>query len=339
MSSKLQWGILSTARITEALVFAIKSSSRSDLVAVASRDEGRAKSFADKNGIPTFFGNYDDLLGDVRINVVYVPLPNSMHFEWALKAARAGKHVLVEKPIVTQLKHLDALEKAAGESHVVMFEALMSLHAPQNRQVREMVSNGRIGRLRLINSWFGYYLPPEERGDIRLDLRLDGGSYWDIGVYPNSFVISMTGGKAPERVWAAREIGETGVDVMLSAQMSFAGGTVAQIFSGLRTPFVEGALLVGSEGLIRLPKAWIPGMNGRSDNGPDSTIELTERDGNTKHIAVAASNPWQAEVAAMEACVIDGAKPIVPLTLSREFLKSSLALLESARTGRPLNVR
>lgn len=333
MTNRLRWGILSTAGITEAMIFALKGAPRSDLVAVASRDVNKGRAFAEQNGIGTVHGTYDDLLGDAGIDVVYVPLPNALHGEWAVKAARAGKHVLVEKPIVTNLEDLDAIEAAGRDNHVVIFEAFMSLHAPQNRQVLEMVSSGRIGQLRLINSWFSYYLPPEDSENIRLSPGLHGGSFWDVGVYPNSLAITLAGGKAPEQVWATRDTGETGVDVSLTAQMHFAGGTTAQIYSGFRSPFVEGALLVGSDGMIRLPKTWIPGMNSRSEHGADSAIELTDRDGNTERIVVPASNPWQKEVEAMEACVIDGAEPVVTLSMSREFLKSAKALQESARTG------
>ncbi len=334
MSDKLRWGILSTAGITEAAIFALREAPRSELVAVASRDAARADAFAAEQKIPTSYGSYEDLLADSKIDVVYVPLPNTLHSEWAVKAAEAGKHVLVEKPIVTTLAELDAIEAAAPKNRVTIFEAFMSLHAPQNRQVLELIQGGRIGELRLINSWFSYYLPPEDAGNIRLNPELGGGSFWDVGVYPNSLVITMTGGRAPERVWAAQDTGETGVDVSLAAQLHFAGGAVAQIYSGLRSPFVEGAQFIGSNGMIRLEKSWIPGMDSRSAHGVDTVIELTDRDNSTEKITVPAANPWQKEIEAMEACVLDGAEPVVPLSASREFLKSALALRESARSGK-----
>lgn len=334
MPDKLRWGILSTAGITEAMIFALRGAPRSALLAVASRNPEKGRDFAERAGIPTAHGSYEDLLADPNIDAVYVPLPNTLHAEWAVKAAQAGKHVLVEKPIVTTVEELDAIEAAARDNRVVIFEAFMSLHAPQNRQVIEMVRSGRIGELKLINSWFCYYLPPEDSANIRLNPHLAGGAFWDVGVYPNSLVISLAGGRAPERVWATQDIGETAVDVGLAAQMQFADGAVAQIYSGFRSPFVEGAQIIGTDGVIRLTKTWIPGMNTRSEHGPDTTIEMTDRDGNTETSTVPAANPWQEEVEAMEACVLDGAQPVVPLSLSREFLKSALALRESARTGK-----
>jgi predicted dehydrogenase len=133
-------------------------------------------------------------------------------------------------------------------------------------------------------------------------------------------------------------MGETGVDVGLVGQLRFASGAIAQIYSGWRSPFVEGAQIVGSEGVIRIDKSIIPGMNTRSQHGPDTVIRLADANGNEERIVVPASNPWQKEVEAMEACVLDGASPVVPLSMSREFLKSALAIHESARTGKAVEL-
>ncbi|MFN8451522.1 MAG: hypothetical protein U0521_23785 [Anaerolineae bacterium] len=148
----------------------------------------------------------------------------------------------------------------------------------------------------------------------------------------------MTGGHAPQQVWAVQDVGPTGVDVGLAGQMRFASGAVAQIYSGFRAPFVQGAQFVGNDGTIRIAVTWIPGMNTRSEPGSETIIEVSDRDGNVEKIVVPASNPWQQEVEAMEACVIDGAAPVVPLSLSREFLKTALALQESARTGKAIEL-
>ncbi len=338
MAQHLRWGILSTAAITEALIFALREAPRSELVAVASRDPGKARKFADEQGIPTAYGSYDELLADPQIDAVYMPVPNTMHGEWAVKAAQAGKHALVEKPLVTTVAGMEAVEAAAREHNVVIFEAFMALHAPQNRQVLQLIQDGRIGELRLFNAWFSYNLPLDEIENIRLSAELHGGSLWDVGVYPNSLAITLAGGKAPVEVWATSEMGSTGVDLITASQMRFDTGAFAQIYSGWRSPFVEGAQIIGSEGVIRLDKTIIPGMNTRSQHGTDTIIRLADMDGNEEQIVVPASNPWEKEVEAMEACVLDGAQPVVPLSLSRELLKSALAILESARTGRPVQL-
>ena len=338
MTKEIRWGILSTAKINDALIFAIRSAPRSSLRAVASRSAEAAQAYATQKEIPTAHGSYDALLADPEIDVVYVPLPNNLHAEWTVKAVQAGKHVLLEKPLVTTMQDFDAIEAAVSENKVVVFEAFMALHAPQNRRVAELIQGGRIGKLHLINSWFSYYLPPENANNIRLHPDLHGGAFWDVGVYPNSLSIMVTGGRAPQQVWAAQDVGETGVDVGMSAQLQFANGTVAQIYAGFRAPSVHGAQFIGTDGMIRVQSPWFAGMRGRTALGDDTVIEITNRDGTEEKIAVPASNPWQMEVEAMEACVLDGAPPVVPLSLSREFLKSALAEYESARTGKPVEI-
>lgn len=333
MSKTLRWGLISTAKINDALIHAIRSAPGSELRAVASRSADSAQAYAINKGIPVAYGSYEALLDDPNIDVVYNPLPNKLHAEWTVKAAAAGKHVLLEKPLVTTMRDFDAIDAAAKRHNVVIFEAFMALHAPQNRQVAALVQGGRIGRLHLINSWFTYYLPPENTGNIRLHPDLDGGAFWDVGVYPNSLSIMVAGGRAPAQVWAVREVGETGVDVGMSAQLRFADGAVAQIYAGFRAPSLHGAQFVGTDGMIRVQNPWFPGLNGRTALGEDSVIEITNRDGSEEKIVVPASNPYQHQVEAMEACVLDGAPPVVPLSLSREFLKSALAVYESARAG------
>jgi D-xylose 1-dehydrogenase (NADP+, D-xylono-1,5-lactone-forming) len=338
MPETVRWGILSTAKINDALIFAMRGAPRSELRAVSSRNLEVAQAYATQNNIPIAYGNYEELLADPEIDAVYVPLPNKLHAEWTVKAAQAGKHVLLEKPFVTTMQHFNMIEEAARTNNVVVFEAFMALHAPQNRQVAELIQQGRIGRLHLINSWFSYYLPPEDSDNIRLDPDLDGGSFWDIGVYPNSLSILVTGGSAPQQVWAVQEVGETGVDVGMSAQLRFADGTIAQIFSSFRAPSVHGAQYIGTEGMIQTTTPWFPGMRGRTALGEDTVIRITNRDGTEENVVVPASNPWQMEVEAMEACVLDGASPVVPLSLSRQFLKSALAVYESARTGKIVSI-
>lgn len=338
MLKKLRWGILSTAKINEALIYAMQGAPRSDLRAVASRSDESAQAYAAKNHIPVAYGSYEALLADPEIDAVYIPLPNKLHAEWTVKAARAGKHVLLEKPSVTTLQDFDAIETAARENNVIVFEAFMALHAPQNRKVAELIQQGRIGKLHLINSWFSYYLPPENTSNIRLHPDLDGGAFWDVGVYPNSLSITVTGGRAPQQVWAVRDVGESGVDVGMSAQLRFANGTIAHIFSSFRAPSVHGAQFIGTDGMIRVAAPWFPGMKNRTTYGDDPVIQITNRDGTEEKIVLPASNPWQAEVEAMEACVLDGAPPVVPLSISREFLKSALAVYESARTGQPVEI-
>lgn len=328
MNGTVRWGLLSTAKINAALIGPLQTAARSELAAVASRDHGKAAAYAVEHQIPNAYGSYEDLLADPEIDAVYISLPNSMHAEWTIKAAQAGKHVLCEKPLVVSLSELDQVESAAATAGVTVFEAFMYLHHPQTRIALEMVRSGKLGRLQTINSWFNFYLPPVQAQNVRLQAGLTGGALWDVGVYPNSVSIVMAG-RAPRAVWAQQEIGESGVDVAMRAQLDFGGGTVAQISTGFRTPFREGVYLVGDEGILNIVEPWKPGVK-----GTDSTMIFTTLDGKTETIVTPAVDPYACEVAAMEACVLDGAAPVVPLSLSRDFARSVLAIYESARTGK-----
>lgn len=328
MADRLRWALLSTANINRALIPPLKRAARSTLSAVASRDLARGQAYAAEWGIPRVFGSYEEMLADPEIDVVYNSLPNSMHAEWSAKAAAAGKHVLCEKPMLQSQEEMDLLDAAVLHSGVTIFEAFMYLHHPQTLQVVKMIAEREIGTLQTVQSWFHHWLPPSDADNVRLQSSLVGGSAWDVAVYPNSYAIAATGGLAPQEVWAQQIVGESGVDVSMRAQMRFAGDVTAQISSGFRTPFREGAWFVGDAGILQVEEPWKPGVNGKP-----SRVFLTRRDDSVQEIRFDAVDPYDCEVAAMEACVLDGAPPVVPLSLSREFAKSMLAIYRSAESG------
>ncbi len=328
MSQTVRWGLLSTANINKALVGPLQKSARSELVAVASRDLERAKAYAGRHDIPKAHGSYEALLADPEVDAIYLSLPNGMHATWAVKAAQAGKHVLCEKPLVVSLAEFDRVAAAVRASGVTLFEAFMYLHHPQTRLALEMVRSGRLGKLQLINSWFNFHLPPERAENVRLRSDLTGGAAWDVGVYPNSLAVLAAGQGAPVKVWAQQIVGESGVDVAMRAQLVFASGAVAQISSGFRTPFREAAYLVGDQAMLQIAEPWKPGLFGR-----ESVMTLTRLDGSTETVVTPAIDPYLCEVQAMEACVLDGAAPVISLADSHNFLRSMLAIYASARSG------
>lgn len=337
MTKKVRWGLLSTANINKALIGPLQRAERSELVAIASRDQAKATAYAKEHGIPKAHGSYEALLADPDIDVIYNSLPNLLHREWTVKAADAGKHVLCEKPLVTTLADFDQITAAADRNQVTIFEAFMYLHHPQTRKVLELVKSGKVGQVQQINSWFHFYLPPERATNIRLNATLHGGSLWDVGVYPNSAALAIASaggaGDAPVAVWANQIIGESGVDVAMRAQLHFANGLVAQISSGFRTPFREAIHIVGDQGSLHLLEPWKPGLQGN-----DSQVIFTSIHGATETIVTPAIDPYLCEIQAMEACLLDGAAPVVPLTQSRNFLRSVLAIYKSAASGQPVQV-
>ncbi len=328
MAKKVAWGLLSTAHINEAVIGPMRKSPRSELLAVASRDGERAKAYAAERRIPRAYGSYEELLFDPEVDAVYVSLPNSLHAEWTVKALQAGKHVLCEKPMTVTLEELDRVERAAAASGRTVFEAFMYLHHPQMRRLREIVAKGEIGGLQLVSSTFSFTLAPEKASNIRLRADVSGGSLWDVGVYPVSLSVFLNGGKSPESVWAQETTGETGVDVSVRGQMRLNGAASAQVFVGFRAPSLHTAFVVGERGRIAIGEPWKPALA-----GAPSRLTVTPVSGREKVISFPRRDPYLCEIQAMEACILDGAQPVVPLGLSREILRTVLALRSSARTG------
>ncbi|MEW9806316.1 Gfo/Idh/MocA family protein [Mesorhizobium sp. ZMM04-5] len=198
-----RWGILSTAKIArEQLIPAIVDADNGVLSAIASRDLKKAKALAQRFGATHAFGSYEEMLASDKIDGVYIPLPTSQHVEWAQKAAEAGKHVLVEKPLALDAKDIGKLIRLRDRKKVLICEAFMVTYHPQWIKVRDLVASGAIGTLKHVQGAFSYYnLDPKNMRNI---LALGGGALPDIGVYPTVSTRFVTG-KEPKRVQATIE--------------------------------------------------------------------------------------------------------------------------------------
>lgn len=222
--ANLRWGILSTADIGRRKVIpGILKADRCEVVAIGSRDAARARQVADELGIPAAHGSYEALLADPNVEVVYIPLPNHLHADWTIAAARAGKHVLCEKPLAMNAAEAERmLDVCAGEG-VRLMEAFMYRLHPSWEEVRRLVEGGRIGRLLAVQSWFSY--ANDDPANIRNKLDAGGGALYDIGCYTIN-LSRMLFGTEPVGVRASvvREPG-SGVDVLSSAILEFETGT------------------------------------------------------------------------------------------------------------------
>jgi predicted dehydrogenase len=217
-----RWGVLSTARIArEQLIPAIQTAGNGTLAAIASRDLARAKALAEQTGATHAFGSYEEMLASDAIDGVYIPLPTSQHVEWAVKAADAGKHVLVEKPLALQAEQIAEVIDARDRNKVLISEAFMVTYHPQWHKVRELVQGGAIGRLRHVQGAFTYY--NVDPVNMRNRPELGGGALPDIGVYPTVTTRFVTG-KEPVRVQASVERDPTfGTDSYSSVKADFGG--------------------------------------------------------------------------------------------------------------------
>ncbi|MDP9484003.1 MAG: Gfo/Idh/MocA family oxidoreductase, partial [Chloroflexota bacterium] len=243
----LRWGILGPGRIATRMVRGVGASERSELVAVASRDAGRAEAFAASYRIPQAFGSYDALLGAPDVDVVYVSLPNHLHAEWTIRALEAGKHVLCEKPLAVAVDQVDAIIAASERTGRIAAEAFMYLHHPQVLRAIELARGGELGRLELVQGSFTFFLT--HPGDPRIDPAMGGGSLWDVGCYPVSFARRIAG-EEPERVAAFARFDERGVDRTFVGQLRFPGGLLAQFDSGFAAPDRQRFEIVGSDATL-----------------------------------------------------------------------------------------
>lgn len=257
----VRWGVLGTARIAEvAVIPAIGRSETGEVVAVSS-GSGRAKEYAGRLGIPKAYDGHDELLADDEVDAVYVPLPNTLHAEWTMRAARAGKHVLCEKPIAMDPAELAEVEAVCREAGVVLAEAFMYRHHPQIDAVRTLIADGRIGRLVAIDAEFHFLLDPAAGPSIRLDADLGGGAVRDVGCYPIDLA-NLLVGRDPEAVTSASVLRD-GIDVTTLGTLHY-GDVVASFSCGFEAPAGNAALLIGSAGTIAIRRPFRPDRGGAS---------------------------------------------------------------------------
>ena len=245
-----RWGVLSTAKIgREQLLPAIQDSQNGVLTAVASRDETNARALADRFGAPHAFGSYEALLASDTIDGVYIPLPTSQHVEWAVKAADAGKHVLVEKPLALKAEDIAEVIAARDRNKVLVCEAFMVSYHPQWRKVRELVAGGSIGRLRHVQGAFAYY--NVDPTNMRNQVALGGGALPDIGVYPIVTTRFVTG-REPLRIQASVERDATfGTDIYSSTKVDF-GDFEMSFYCSTQMALRQVMVFHGEEGFIEV---------------------------------------------------------------------------------------
>ncbi len=322
----MQWGLLSTARINRAVIEPLRLSKRNELAAVASRSLEKAQAYAQVWAIPRAFGSYEELLADPDIEAVYISVPNSLHVAWTIRAVEAGKHVLCEKPLALTLEEVDQVIVAAERTGRVVAEAFMYRHHPQTLQIKEMVTNGSIGTLQIVHGAFSY--PLRQRTDVRWDPALGGGSIWDVGCYPISYARFLAG-EEPVEAFGWRQTASTGVDALFVGQLRFQGGVIAQFDSSFRSQVRMTFEVVGTEGAIYIPNAYKPGLT--------SKVFLTRGD-RTEEIELAGEPLYLGEVEDLYEAVRFGRAPRVSLEDTRGNIATILALLESARLGKPTRI-
>jgi len=320
----LRWGVLSTANIGRAAVSpAIRASSNGTLVAVASRDDARARAFAEEHGIPRHYGSYEALLEDTEIDAVYVPLPNSLHLEWTVKAAVAGKHVLCEKPLALDEAQCRAMEAAADEAGVRLMEAFMYRFHPRTRRVIDRIAAGDVGTVRMIRSSFTFRLTRSD--NIRWIPELGGGALMDVGCYCVS-VSRTVAGSEPVEAQATATWTERGVDSELVGILRFADGIVAHFDCALTMERNERYEVAGTEGVIEVPSSFLPGAD-------DVPLRLHRGRAGSTTETVGGADEYRRMVEHFADCVIHDRPFDYPADEAARNMRVIGALYRSARAG------
>ena len=318
---ELRWGVLSTANIGRTKVIpGIQDADRCRVVALASRDEERGRVVADELGIATVHGSYESLLADPDVDAVYIPLPNHLHAEWAIAAARAGKHVLCEKPLAMTSGDARRMVDAARSAGVLLQEAFMYRVHPSWVAAREVVASGRIGRLTAVQTWFSFY--NDDPGNIRNIREFGGGALFDIGCYAVN-LSRMLFEAEPVEVQATAVLDETsGVDVLTAAILRFPTG-LATFTCSTRTEPDQRVDIYGTTGRISVEIPFnIP---------PDRPTRVFVTAGGdppvapaTETLAFDTADPYSAEASRFAASVLDGA----PLPVEPEDAVANLRVIE-----------
>jgi D-xylose 1-dehydrogenase (NADP+, D-xylono-1,5-lactone-forming) len=325
----VRWGLVSTARINRRVIPPIHASKRGKLAAVASRDGEKAIRYAAEWQIPRTFSSYEEMIASDEIDAVYISLPNHLHAEWTIKALRAGKHVLCEKPFAITLDEVDRMIAASRETGLVLQEAFMYRHHPQTKLAKEWVQSGRLGEITLTRGIFSFSMNNPE--NVRMNPAWGGGCMWDVGVYSMSFSQYIYG-QVPQTVFAQQHTGATGVDETFSGLMTYPGGASAHIAASFEMPFATTFEIQGTRGRININRPFT-GMDDR-----EREMIFTDTTNRKEKIKTPRVNPYFAEVENMNAAILDGAPTCVTLEETRDHIRTVLALYESARTGKLVSV-
>jgi len=286
----VRWGMLSTARINLKLLAGARLAPNVDVVAVGSRDRARGEAFAAEHGIPRVHGSYEELLADPDVEAVYIPLPNSLHVPWSVRALEAGKHVLCEKPLTRRVADAEAAFDAAERAGRLLMEAFMWRYHPQTEALVRLARE--IAPLRVVRAAFGFPLPADPT-NVRWQGVLEGGALMDVGCYCVSALRLLAG--EPERVHAELVPGGDGVDARVAAVLRMPGGVLGTFDCGFDVPPRGAIEVVGAGGTLVAEDPW-HGLAPR----------LT-RDG--EEVPVDVANPYRLELEDFSAAIRDGRSP------------------------------
>ncbi|KAJ8665169.1 hypothetical protein QAD02_006831 [Eretmocerus hayati] len=252
-----RWGIVGSGKISHDFVSALKSlpCTEHEIVAVAARDESRAKEFARAHGIAKAFGSYEELARDADIDIAYIGTLHTSHLEVGKMMLNAGKHVLCEKPLTMNLKQTKELIDLAKSKGLFLMEAIWSRCFPAYETLRKELDNKSIGEVKHVIASLGGKMPHVERLNRK---ELGGGTVLDLGVYVIQLVCLVLNHEKPTEIKTVGHTNDEGVDLSMSTSMTYSKGQTATIVTSSEVTLPNEAIIIGTEGMIRIPDFWCP---------------------------------------------------------------------------------
>lgn len=351
---KLNWGILGAARVNERLLPAIIEAPNSQLVAIASRRAGAAKTTLDKyapcHGNVNCYDDLESLLNDENVHAVYCPVANNEHVEWALKAINAGKHVLIEKPMALTVADIEAIEQAALKNNVKVMEGFMYRFHPQHARVKELVESGLIGDVLSVRASYSFLMKPNRMYRIAGNVENGGGAMWDIGPYAIHtlrWAMGLNNGGSknldlgntaqngkpiePKSVTAHAKFNEAGADIVISGILDFGNDSEGRArFGHFDVSFERSRKseyeIIGTEGWLKCHAAWV-----FQNDVP--VISWALEDGKYAEERFAPSNHFNLEIEHFSDCVLNDKAPMLDFADAKNNCKAIEAVLKSAAIG------
>ncbi len=321
MDRKVRWGVLGYAGIARNHVIpAMVNAENGEAFAIASRSRDKLKEALERFGFRKVYESYDKLLEDPEIDAVYIPLPNALHKEWAMKAAGHGKHVLCEKPLALTGADCRELAEVFRQNRVKLMEAFMYRFLPGTVKLREILDSGAIGQIRHIYSSHRFHL--ENDGDVRVSRELGGGCLRDVGCYPVNLVGWLLD-SCPESVSAQKTMFQ-GVDHALTACLKYKDGVMANISCGFDGCSVMVTEINGTKGSILMRNTFIDS---------ESPILLFDAEGGMREIPVETSQCYRLEVERFSAAVLEDRDMPLGLEESERNCRLMEEILRAAEAG------
>jgi predicted dehydrogenase len=336
MADAIKWGVMGNATIARAcMIPAIQKSSNGCVHALATRSPSQARQVAADHQIDQIYDSYDALLADAATDAVYIALPNHLHHPWTIKALKAGKHVLCEKPLACSAE--EALEMAAVSEDCgrYLMEAFMYRFHPRSRRIKQLVAEGRIGAPCLVRSAFCFRMGQKDwtsEKNARLKPEMGGGALLDVGCYSVSAAIWFLGAQ-PAQVQAQAIYDPGGVDVHMVGTLGFAGTALATFEASFVSALQQTFTVVGPEGAIELPhNAFIPWEK-------DAVFVVRRHDEESgQEYVIPGADEYQLMVEHFADVVMGNADLMYPPVDSIGNMRALDALAQAARTGETVDL-